>query len=414
MPEKIYRVDVCIVGAGPGGMILGLLLAHQGIKVLVLESHHDFQREYRGEVLMPRFIQMMRQTGLLSCLEKCPHLKLKNFEFHYKDKILADLDFSRICPEAPFALWMPPTVMLDALREKAVTYPNFQLLFGVTVRDVVQEDGKIVGVMGARRAEQIEVRARVTVGADGRASVVRKTAEFKMEYEDYDFDVVWFTAKCHDQFENTVRAFFTSRRTYLVLPKYPDLFQCGILIGKGEFAQIREQGIEAMKQELLSAHPSLRDFARQLVDFEPFNVLQARVSYVARWAKEGCLLIGDAAHTCSPAGAIGVSVAAATAIVAADVMIKGFKRGDLSLATLSKVQMLRGPDVQRIQAMQGVFTTAAFLKYPRLRPLALLSIFTLARTGIIPKFFRRIAVMDNPLPIDNSISLLSASSDKYI
>lgn len=405
MPEKIYRVDVCIVGAGPAGMILGLLLAHQGIKVLVLESQHDFEREYRGEVLMPRFIQMTRQIGLWSHLEKYPHLKLKNFEFHYKDRILANLDFTSICPEAPFALWMPQTVMLNALREKAAAYPNFQLLFGVTARDVIREGEKIVGVMATRRAEQFEVRARVTIGADGRASAIRKTAEFKMEYEDYDFDVVWFTVKRHEHFENTVRAFFTPRRTYLVLPKYPDLVQCGILVSKGEFSQMRAQGIEAMKQELLNAHPMLHDFARQLTDFEPFSVLQARVSYVARWAKEGCLLIGDAAHTCSPAGAIGVSVAAATAIVAADVIIRGFKRGDLSLTTLNKVQMLRGSDVQRIQTMQGFFTTAAFLKYPRLRPLALLSIFTLARTGIMPKFFRRIAVMDEPLPIDPAISL---------
>lgn len=405
MPEKIYRVDVCIVGAGPAGMILALLLAHQGIKVLVLESHHNFEREYRGEVLMPRFIQMMRQIGLLSCIEKYPHLKLKNFEFHYKDKILANLDFAGICPEAPFALWMPQTVMLNALHEKAMTYSNFQLLFGVTARDVIHEDGKIVGVTGMRRAEQIEVRCRVTIGSDGRASAVRKSAGFKMEYEDYDFDVVWFTVKRHEHFENTVRAFFTPRRTYLVLPKYPDLAQCGVLVSKGEFSQIREQGIGAMKQELLSAHPMLHDFARQLTDFEPFGVLQARVSYAARWAKEGCLLVGDAAHTCSPAGAIGVSVAAATAIVAADVIVKGFKRGDLSLTTLNKVQRLRGSDVQRIQTMQGFFTTAAFLKYPRLRPLALLSIFTLARAGIMPKFFRRIVVMDQPLPIDPAISL---------
>lgn len=405
MLEKIYRVDVCIVGAGPAGMILALLLAHQGINVLVLESQHDFEREYRGEVLMPRFIQMMRQIGLLSYLEEYPHLKLKNFEFYYKDRILASLDFTTICPEASFALWMPQTVMLNALHEKAVTYPNFQLLFGVTVRDVIREGEKIVGVTATRRAEQFVVRCRVTIGSDGRASAVRKTAEFKMEYEDYDFDVVWFTVKRHEHFENTVRAFFTPRRTYLVLPKYPDLVQCGILVGKGEFSQIRAQGIEAMKQELLNAHPMLHDFARQLTDFEPFSVLQARVSYVARWAKEGCLLIGDAAHTCSPAGAIGVSVAAATAIVAADVIIKGFKRGDLSLTTLNKVQMLRGSDVQRIQTMQGAFTTAAFLKYPRLRPLALLSIFTLAHAGILPKFFRRIAVMDTPLPIDPAISL---------
>lgn len=405
MPEKIYRVDICIVGAGPAGMILGLLLAHQGIKVLVLESHQDFEREYRGEVLMPRFTQMMRQIGLQSYLEKFSHLKLKQFEFHYKNQVLGKVDFASICPEVPFALWMPQPVMLNALYEKAKQYPNFQLLFGMTVRNVIEEGGKIVGVRATRRAQEIEVRCRVTVGADGRSSVVRKVAEFPMAYENYDFDVVWFTVKRHEDFENTVRAFFTSRRTYLVLPKYPDLVQCGILVAKGEFSKIREEGIEALRAELLGAHPMLHDFAKQLQDFTPFSVLQARVSFVEKWAKEGCLLIGDAAHTCSPAAAIGVSVAAGTAIVAADVIIKGFKSGDLSLTTLDKVQELRESEVRYIQRLQAGFTNAAFLKYPSLRPLALLSLFVLMRTGIMPKFMRRLAVMDSPLPIDNGISL---------
>ncbi len=405
MPEKIYRVDVCIVGAGPAGMILGILLAQQGIKVLVLESHYNFEREYRGEVLMPRFIQMMRQIGLLSHLERYPHLKLKHFQFYYKDKVWASLDFTSICPQAPFALWMSQTIMLYALYEKALMYPNFQLLFGVTVRDVIKEGGEIIGVSGTRRGDNVEVRCRVTVGSDGRFSAVRKAAEFKMEYEDYDFDVVWFTVKRDEHFENTVRALFTPRRIYLVLPKYPDLVQCGIIVGRGEFLQMRKQEIAAMRAELLEAHPMLHDFARQLMDFNPFSVLQARVSYVAHWAKEGCLLIGDAAHTCSPAGAIGVAVATATAIIAADVLIKGFKRNDLSLTTLNKVQMLRGPEVQHIQAMQAWFTRAAFLKYPHLRTLALLSLFVLSRTGIMQNFLRRIAVMDQPLPIDPSISL---------
>lgn len=405
MPEKIHRVDVCIAGAGPAGMLLGLLLVHQGIKVLVLESHRDFEREYRGEVLMPRFIQMMRQIGLFTFLEKYPHLKLRNFELHYKNRILTRLDFAGICADAPFACWMSQTVLLNALYEKAATYPNFQILFGATVRDVILEEGKIAGVTAVCREDTLEVRCRVSVGADGRMSALRKAAGFKMEYEDYDFDLLWFTVRRSERFENTVRAFFTPRRTYLVLPKYPDLVQCGILIARGEFSKIREQGIAAMRGELLGAHPLLHDFAGQLTDFSPFSVLQARVSYAARWAKEGCVLIGDAAHTCSPAGAVGVSVAGATAIVAADVLIKGFKRGDLSLKTLNKVQELRGPDVQRIQRLQAAFTSAAFLKYPSLRPLALLSIFALARTGILQKFQRRIAVMDEPLPIDPGISL---------
>ncbi len=397
---QTLTTDVCIVGAGPAGMILGLLLAHKGIRVAVLESHKDFEREYRGEVLMPAFIQMMQQIRLFDYLLSYPHLKLKNFELFLKSKLLVSLSLSDLCNEAPFALWMPQPILLNALWDKARSYPNFQILFGAIARDIIREEERIAGVVAEQEGQRVEIRSHVTVGADGRSSIVRKAGGFEFEYENYDFDLIWFTVKQPLNSENTVRAFFSSSYRYLVLPKYPDFVQCGLIVSKGDFSRLRSRGLEVMRKELLDAHPLMHEFARQLKDFSAFSVLQARVSYVKNWAKDGCLLIGDAAHTCSPAGAIGVAVAAATAIVAADVLVSAFAKKDFSEQMLSEVQRRRGADVKKIQRLQARFTTAAFLRFPYLKWLSVASILFVAKTGILRRFQREIVVMKEPLPID--------------
>ena len=175
--------DVCIVGGGPAGMVMGLLLARQGVKVTVLESHKDFAREYRGEVLMPRFIQMMKQVELWEHLQSYPHLTLKHFEFFFKDKLLARVAFSDLSSEAPFAFWMPQPVMLNALLDKAKTFPSFKIVFGAAVRGLLRDNGKAVGAVVEQEGKRFNINARVTVGADGRFSEVRKAGDFEFEYE---------------------------------------------------------------------------------------------------------------------------------------------------------------------------------------------------------------------------------------
>ncbi len=382
-------------------MLLGLLLAKQGIQVTVLESHKDFEREYRGEVLMPRFGQMMQQIGLWKHLLSYQHLQLKNFELFFRDKLIIKISLSDLSPEVPFALWMPQPIMLKAFLDKAKTYPNFHMLFGTLARDLIEDNGKVVGLVAEHEGQSFEVRAAVTVGADGRSSIVRKGGRFEFEYEHYDFDLVWFTVKHALDYENTVRAFFSSQYRYLVLPKYPDLVQCGIVVRKGEFSEWRKKGIHATRQELLDGHPIMHEFARELKDFSSFSVLQARVSYVKQWAKDGCMLIGDAAHTCSPAGAIGVSVAAGTAIVAADVLTEAFAKKDFSKELLGAVQAKRGEEVKRIQGLQARFTSVAFLKYPFLQWLTPYSLAVFAKTGIMRRFQRQLMVMEQPLPCDH-------------
>ena len=398
--NKQINVDVCIVGAGPAGMMLGLLLAHQGIKVLVLEHHKNFDREYRGEVLMPRFTQILRQLNLFDFIETYPHLKLNHIEGHFKNWRIADIKFSQISSEVPFAIWMSQPTLLGALNDKAKKYSNFDIWFGVSVHGLIKEGARTLGVKVQREGEAIDIRASVTVGADGRSSMIRKFGQFEMENEDYQFDVIWFTVTKPTGYDNTVRFFLSPRRNYLILPKLPNLIQCGMLLPKGAFSQYRQQGIESMRKELLSAPSVLHPFARDLKDFSVFNVLQARTCFVKEWAKEGCLLIGDAAHTCSPVGAIGVSVAVATAIVAADVVTQAIRKGDVSASVLNEVQRRREKDVREIQRIQKKLAGNVFSNNAIVRFFVPFLMFLLIKTHIFHRLQRRLMVMKEPLPID--------------
>ncbi len=398
-----YEVDACIVGGGPAGMLLGLMLAHQRLKVLVLEQHKDFEREYRGEVLMPRFTQMLRQIRLFDFLESYPHLKLQQIEIFYRNLKITDIRFSDLVPDAPFAIWMPQPILLNALYDKAKQYPNFGLWFDASVQDLLEENGRVIGVSIRHKNEPRDIRAKVTVGCDGRSSIVRRRGHFELDLDEHDFDVIWFTIPKPLGYDNTVRAFLSPRKSYLILPKYPEHIQCGLVIPKGEFVRYKKKGISSLQRDLLSAHSVMHDFAKGLQDFSPFNVLQAVAQHVKDWARDGCLLVGDAAHTCSPAGAIGVSVAVGTAIVAADVISEAFREKDFSHAKLQKVQNLRDPEVRRIQKIQKQFSRLLFNQSPLMKRLAPALLLFISKTGLLRKFQKKIAVLPDPLAVSTDL-----------
>ena len=383
-------------------MLLGLLLGKAGVRVLVLEQHRDFSREYRGEVLMPRFTQMMRQIGLFEYLEKYPHLKLSEIEGFYNSRRMVRIGFEEIAPDAPFAIWMPQPILLQAFLDKAKNYSGFEIRFDTRVEDLIREDGKTVGVIASRPEGKTEIRARVTVGTDGRFSIIRKRGGFKVSDEHHRFDIVWFTLPKPQNYDNRARFFLSAGRNCLILPKYPDSIQCGLVVPKDEFGRYVHQGIDSLRQVLLKCTPLFHPFARELKDFSPFNVLQAKIEYVEQWAQGGLLLVGDSAHTCSPAGAIGVSVAVATAIVAADVIWDCFERDDFSAKALGRVQEIREKEVLHLQALQKSFSSLLLPDAKWKQFLTLPLLFVLGQSGLFRFLPRDMLVMKEFLPLKNA------------
>jgi 2-polyprenyl-6-methoxyphenol hydroxylase-like FAD-dependent oxidoreductase len=393
-------VNTCIVGGGPAGLMLGLLLAKRGADVLVLEGHETFEREFRGEVLQPSTAHLLDKLGLLKYILAQPHSLLDAGKVRLNGAEVGEFSFKKIAPDYPYAIWMPQPIFLDALLRKARPFPSFDCWMGAKVTRLLKEDGRVVGVSGVRHGkEPFEVRADVVVGADGRYSAVARLGGFTPEYEHHDFDIIWFTI---DQPPGWSSTFYVSLGEVrgLMLPKYPHHIQAGILLPTGEWRRWRQAGVAAVAERVRRFDPIFATFAAGLKDFTPFFPLEGLIRFVADWARDGLLLIGDAAHTMSPAGAIGVNVAIATAAVTAQVLLPHLGHGPIPREALQEVQRLREDDVrtlhrlqigaQRVLLGQGGGNPILRWLVPRMLPLFL-------RTPLLPRVQRRI-FFGAPLP----------------
>jgi 2-polyprenyl-6-methoxyphenol hydroxylase-like FAD-dependent oxidoreductase len=346
------RTGACIVGGGPAGMLLGLLLAKRGAEVVVLEGHENFAREFRGEVLQPSTAHLLDELGLLEYVKAQPHSLLESGRIRLNGEELGEFAFARIAPRYPYAIWMPQPIFLDALLWKAKPLPSFQCWMGARVTELVEEEGRVVGVRGLRHGrEPFEVRTDVVVGADGRHSVVARLGGFPVAYEHHDFDVIWFTIEQPPGWSSTFYVSLGQVRG-LMLPKYPHHIQAGLVLPAGEWRRWRREGVAAVAARVRRFDPIFAGFADRLHDFTPFFPLEAVIRLVADWARDGALLIGDAAHTMSPAGAIGVNVALATAAVAAQTIFPRLGRGPIPADELRAVQRLREGDVRTLHRLQ--------------------------------------------------------------
>jgi 2-polyprenyl-6-methoxyphenol hydroxylase-like FAD-dependent oxidoreductase len=392
--------------------MLGLLLAKRGADVLVLEGHETFEREFRGEVLQPSTAHLLDEIGLLEYILAQPHSILEHAKVRLNGEEVGEFTFKKISPEYPYAIWMPQPIFLSALLRKAEPFPTFQCWMGAKVSKLIQENGTVVGVSGLRHgSEPFEVRADVVIGADGRYSTVAKLGEFTPEYEHHDFDIVWFTIEQPYDWSSTFYISFGDKVRGLMLPKYPHHIQAGIALPTGQWKRWRQEGVAAVADRVRQFDAVFTDFANSLKDFTPFFPLEGIIRFVDDWARDGLLLIGDAAHTMSPAGAIGVNVALATAAVAAQEIYPRLGRGPIPRTDLQAVQRLREKDVRTLHGLQrraqrvltSQDTGSPMLKWlvPRVLPLLL-------HSPIMPKIQRRIFFGAPLPPLDPAFSFRDA------
>ena len=408
------RVSTCIVGGGPAGLMLGLLLAKRGADVLVLEGHENFEREFRGEVLQPSTSHLLDELGLLDYVKSQPHSLLEAGKVRLNGREVGAFSFKTIAPRYPYAIWMPQPIFLAALLRKAEALPSFSCWMGAKVTKLLEEDGRVVGVSGVRHGkEPFEVRADVVVGADGRYSAVAKLGGFKAEYEHHDFDIIWFTIEQPPGWSNTFYVNMGPTVRGLMLPKYPHHIQAGIMLPTGEWRRWRQEGVATVAERVRRFDPIFTEFADGLRDFTPFFPLEGIIRLVDDWARDGLLLIGDAAHTMSPAGAIGVNVAIATAAVAAHQLYPRLGHGPIAREDLQAVQRLREEDVrtlhrlqlgaQRVLLSQASRNSIVKWLFPKVLPLVL-------HSPLLPMVQRRIFFGAPLPPLDPAFSFREATA----
>src|SRR5919199_5849391 len=301
--RDVKRTTCCVVGGGPGGAVLALLLARAGVGVTLLEAHPDFDREFRGDTLHPSVMEIMDQLGLAGRLLELRHTKVLSLSFQSDAGPFTPVDLSRLNTKFPYITMMPQTSFLEFVTGEAKRYPNFRLSMGARVRGLVEEDGVVRGVRHEGDDGWHEVRAILTVGADGRGSRVRRLAGFEPVKTSPPMDVLWFKLPREEgDPEGMVGRF--GRGHIAVMVDRHDFWQAGYVIPKGTYPELRREGIESLRRSYAELVPELADRVEHLEDWKQVSLLSVESSRCPRWYRPGLLLIGDAAHVMSPVGGV--------------------------------------------------------------------------------------------------------------
>lgn len=361
------RTTCCIVGAGPAGVVLALLLARQGVPVTLLEEHRDFDREFRGDTLHPAAMENLDQIGLAAPLLQLRHTKVRTVG------VQTGRGTSRVNLAAGFRFWrtkfpyitvIAQSRFLQFITQEAARYPTFHLIMGARVDDLVYEDGTVggvryVGYAGANgqrgRGERHEVRAALTIGADGRFSRVRKLASLEPVKTSPPIDVLWFRLSRNQVDPMESLGARIGKGLFVLFIDRFDYWQMGCVIPKGGYQQLRSQGLDSLRNSLAGAVPAIADRVGELREWKQISVLSVESSRLKRWYKPGLLLIGDAAHVMSPVGGVGINYAIQDAVVASNVLGQKLRAGmPVEIGDLDRVQRSRELPTRVIQAFQTV------------------------------------------------------------
>ena len=351
-PDSVEQTTCCIVGCGPAGALLSLLLARKGLRVTLLEGHKDFDREFRGDTLHPSAMEILDEIGLADSVLQLPHTKLRQLTLQTKSDSFTMVDLSVLKTRFPYITLMPQARFLEFITEQTQKYPGFKLLMGTHAREQIMENGICRGVRYQdSNGQEHELRALLTVAADGRFSRLRKIAGLEPVKSSPPMDVLWFRLPKRPGDTLGFSGRIGQGRMLVILPR-EDHYQLGYVIFKASYHALREEGMEKFHQSLSSLAPEFADRVSSLQGWGQFSVLSVESSCLKQWHKPGLLFIGDAAHVMSPVGGVGINYAIQDAVVAANVLTGPLRRGQVSLSDLAAVQKQRYFATRVIQAFQ--------------------------------------------------------------
>ena len=333
-------VSCCIAGGGPAGMMLGFLLARAGIDVLVLEKHADFLRDFRGDTIHPSTLEVMHELGLLDEFLKLPHQKVRELTAQIGAMKLPLADFSHLPTHCPYIALMPQWDFLNFLAEKASRFPGFRLWLEAEVTDLQEDSGRVVGIRARTRDGPVTVRAELVVAADGRQSIVREKAGLPVKEIGSPMDVLWFRLSRRPDDPSQTMGRFDIGQIFITLNRGA-YWQCGYVIPKGRFEEIRQRGLPAFREKIAQLAPYAKDRTGELRDWDDVKLLTVRVDRVCQWFRPGLLCIGDAAHAMSPVGGVGINLAIQDAVAAANILAIPIAEGRLTIDHLRQVQKRR-------------------------------------------------------------------------
>ena len=355
-------VDCCVVGGGPAGVMLGMLLARAGVQVAVLEKHGDFLRDFRGDTIHPSTLQVLDELGLRDAFLTLPHTSVSTLDAVVDGTRITPVDFDSLRGRNDFLVLMPQWDFLDFLAENAKAYRGFRLLMNTDATQFVTDEtagGRVTGVRATGPDGPVEVHAALTVAADGRDSVLRAASGLPSTDFGAPIDVVWFRLPQPADRPPDTLGYIDEHRLVLTIPR-EGYYQMGLVIPKGGFDELRREGLESVRDAIVQTAPFLASVVGELKSFDQLKLLSVQINRLETWWRPGLLCIGDAAHAMSPAFGVGVNFAVQDAVAAANRLAPllcgagsaaGARASALD-AACAWVQRRRMPPVRAMQAVQ--------------------------------------------------------------
>jgi len=339
------ETDICIIGGGPAGMVAGLLFARAGLRTVVLEKHNDFLRDFRGDTVHPSTLRIFSELGLLDELLERPHQKVERLGARVGGQFIRIVDMTHLHVPAPYVALMPQWDFLDFVADAARRYPTFELRQSCEGAELI-ERGRVRGV---RTRDGEEIRARLTIAADGRDS--RHRDGLPATVIGAPMDVFWFRiSKLAKPDNDTMGVFDTG--TLFVLIDRGDYYQCAFVFPKGGAEKIRGEGLGAFRARVRAIGPETATVDQAVTSWDDVKLLTVTVDRLEKWHRPGLLVIGDAAHAMSPIGGVGINLAVQDAVATANILAAAMAAGDDPDPLLHKVYDRRIRAVKLTQGMQ--------------------------------------------------------------
>ena len=317
-------------------MMAGFLLARAGIDVIVLEKHADFFRDFRGDTIHPSTLELMYELGLLEAFLELPHDEVHELSAEIGPDRLPIADFRHLPTHCKYIALMPQWDFLDFIADQARALPKFRLLLSTEATGLIEDNGRIVGITSTAG----DIRAALTIAADGRHSVLREAAGLEVEDFASPMDVLWFRISRRPTDPKDTFGHAEAGRL-MVLINRGTYWQIAYLIPKGGDAALRGGPIERFRADVGRVTPFLGDRVGEIAGWDQVKLLTVKVDRLTRWHCPGFLAIGDAAHAMSPIGGVGVNLAVQDAVAAANRLAAPLARGSVDESVLAAIQKRR-------------------------------------------------------------------------
>ncbi|MBV8850414.1 MAG: FAD-dependent oxidoreductase [Methylobacteriaceae bacterium] len=348
---KELRTQCAIAGGGPAGMMLGYILARAGVSVIVCEKHADFLRDFRGDTVHPSTLEIMHELGLADRLLALSHQKIERLSGAVGDQTFPFADFTHLPVHHPYIALMPQWDFLNFLASEAQAFTNFTLLLRTEVSGTIEDSAKVTGLRAHSPEGDVEIRADLIIAADGRHSTVRAAGGFVAQDIGAPMDVLWFriSRKPSDPEQSGGR--FDAGSIFVQINR-GDYWQCAYVIPKGSVDEVHRRGLEAFRADIVRQAPFFADRTNEIASFDDVKLLTVGVDRLTRWYKPGLLCIGDAAHTMSPIGGVGINLAIQDAVAAGNMLAEPLRKSAVTEANLAAVQARRELPVRIVQGIQ--------------------------------------------------------------